>query len=460
MIRSLFLFRRDLRVADNSGLLAAAALSDQVTACFILDPEIMSRHQTHDFRWTFLLASLADLDRQVTECGGSLRVLQGNPAEAVARLLQSGRYSAVHVNRDYTPYARRRDRQLSRICEQNGVRFEVHADALLNEPEAVLKRDGSPYVIFTPYYRAAVGHRIAPPVYQRPANLAGEDAPGQSWRDAPKPARQTGLLPTAGRAGALETLRHIDRFRDYDKTRDYPALPGTSRLSAHLRFGTCSVREVWHRVASTFGPQHSLVRQLYWRDFFTQVAHHFPRVFGHAFKRQYDRIAWRADQATLVRWQEGRTGFPIVDAAMHELVATGYMHNRVRMVTASFLTKNLHIDWRIGEAFFARYLIDYDPAVNNGNWQWAASTGCDAQPWFRVFNPWRQQVKFDPDGSYIKQWIPALADWPASRIHKLERDPSGYLPPMVDLKRSAEDIKAAFRMAGRADARDKSRGDS
>ena len=198
-------------------------------------------------------------------------------------------------------------------------------------------------------------------------------------------------------------------------------------------------------VLASLGVDHPLIRQLYWRDFYVQIASHYPHVFGHAFRRHYDAIQWRDSPRDFDKWCQGQTGFPIVDAGMRELLATGYMHNRVRMIVASFLTKNLHIDWRLGEAWFARQLIDYDPAINNGNWQWGASTGCDAQPYFRIFNPWRQQQKFDADGVYIKQWVPELAPYPVKVLHRAEQLEPFYLPQMVDLRESASEIKARFK---------------
>lgn len=449
--RSLFIFRRDLRVADNSGLIAAAAAAKHVIPCFIFDPAILARFEGHGFRLAFLLASLTDLDKQLAACGGNLRIFTGKPHEVVNGLLAEGEIDGVFVNRDYTPHAIRRDRKLRDVCEAAGAAFTVCADALLNEPEVVKKADGDPYVVFTPYHRAASSHKVEAPVYERPDNLLAKGAPGDAFSRADKPKCDASLDITPGRDGALAILRDIEALADYEGTRDFPAITGgTSRLSAHLRFGTCSPREAWHAIARGLGKGHALLRQLYWRDFFTQVAFHHPHVFGQAFRREYDAIPWRDDDADFTRWCEGKTGFPIVDAAMHELVETGYMHNRVRMVVASFLVKNLHIDWRKGEAFFARYLIDYDPCVNNGNWQWAASTGCDAQPYFRVFNPWRQQQRFDPDATYIKRWVPALADWDAGDIHRIEKDASGYLSPIVDLKASAAEIKARFKDAAQA----------
>jgi deoxyribodipyrimidine photo-lyase len=250
-----------------------------------------------------------------------------------------------------------------------------------------------------------------------------------------------------GRSGGIAILKTIDRFKDYEQQRDIPGLSATTFLAPHNKFGTLSIREVYHTIKERFGSEHTLIRELYWRDFFTHIAWHFPHVFGHAFYRHYDAIKWENDNELFSAWCSGRTGFPIVDAGMRELVATGFMHNRVRMIVSSFLVKDLLISWQWGERFFAQHLTDYDPSVNNGNWQWAASTGCDAQPYFRIFNPWLQQKRFDPQCAYIKRWIPELSQYSAAEIHKLadRAGPSGgrareYPAPVV--QHSIQKIRA------------------
>jgi deoxyribodipyrimidine photo-lyase len=452
MTDSVFIFRRDLRLVDNTGLLEASRQSGQVHVCFIWDDNIMARFTDHDFRLAFLRASLVDLAQQVSDLGGHLNILSGEPLQVLSHLLGQVKVGAVYVNRDYTPFSRRRDAALAGLCAARGVDFHVSSDALLNEPEQVYKGDGGHYAVFTPFYNRARQLFVAPPQLDLPRNLSKQVLGSAAGVRSPSAAEAMSMSApgptsafTPGRRGALQVLENLAPLANYGHDRDFPALPGTSHLSAHLKFGTCSVREAWQQISEQLGAQHPMLRQLYWRDFYCHIAHHRPRVFGHAFRRLYDGIRWRTDAALLQQWAAGKTGFPIIDAGMRELVATGYMHNRVRMVVASFLVKNLHIDWRLGEAFFARYLVDYDPSVNNGSWQWAASTGADAQPYFRVFNPWRQQLRFDADGVYIKRWLPELAAWPAKAIHRLEQDSTGYLPPMVDLRSSAEEIKAQFK---------------
>jgi deoxyribodipyrimidine photo-lyase len=256
-------------------------------------------------------------------------------------------------------------------------------------------------------------------------------------------------LIEGGRTQALKQLATIHRCIDYTKTRDFPALQSTSHFSAHLKFGTLSVREVFSGIAQVLELDHPLLRQLYWRDFMTHIAYHFPHVFGHAFIEKFDRLPWENNRDYFDAWTQGRTGFPIVDAGMRELNETGFMHNRVRMIVASFLTKDLRISWRWGERYFAQHLIDYDPCLNNGNWQWAASTGCDAQPYFRIFNPWLQQQKFDANGEYIYRWVPELRGVPLKTIHQWDKKHAGnfYPAPIVDHSKESQITKAFFKNA-------------
>jgi deoxyribodipyrimidine photo-lyase len=279
-----------------------------------------------------------------------------------------------------------------------------------------VKKNGSPYSVFTPFYRNASLLPVNPPVSTGTLRLIRDRIAGEerSWQSILNVSFSGGAR--GGRSEGLRLLSRLGEQERYAKTHDIPSIR-TTRLSAHLKFGTLSIRETYHAIGRRLGLSHPLLRQLYWRDFFTSIAFHFPHVFGGAFHPQYDKVPWMKDVASYKRWCEGTTGFPIVDAGMRELAQTGFMHNRVRMITASFLVKDLHVDWRWGERYFASKLSDYDPAVNNGNWQWAASTGCDAQPYFRIFNPWRQQLRFDPECSYIKRWVPELASLLPKQIH-------------------------------------------
>ncbi|HUF78944.1 MAG TPA: deoxyribodipyrimidine photo-lyase, partial [Thermoanaerobaculia bacterium] len=431
--RSAFLFRRDLRLADNTGLLRAAAMSAEVLPCFVFDPAQVDPGRNPYFgapAFQILLEGLEDLDRQLAAAGGRLNRFHGDPAAVVARLLGEHGVEAVFVNRDYTPFAAERDGRIEEACSAREIPFHRSHDQLLTWPGQVVTGGGTPYRTFTPFFRAARGIEVP-----RPAGEAGP--PGSAFArsglsSALGPGIYRQLLPErrplharGGRAEAFRILEDLERFRAYDEERNLLAPDGNppggaSGLSPHLRHGTVSIREVYHAVVAALGRDHQLVRQLYWRDFFSQLAFFEPRVFGHAFRREYDAIDWEDDERLFAAWCSGRTGFPLVDAGMRQLAATGYLPNRVRMLAASFLVKDLHVDWRRGERWFARHLVDYDPAVNNGNWQWAASTGADAQPYFRVFNPWRQQERHDPHCAYVKRWVPELAGLAAAEIHALE----------------------------------------
>ncbi len=443
--RSIFIFRRDLRLDDNLGLIEAMEASKHVIPVFIIDPQLLGKWREAEKRLTFLTMALRKLDEALRAHGSRLAVFEGKPVDVVSNLIDSHALDGVFINRDYTPVAIRRDADLRNLCQTKKVDFFTYTDQLLNEPEYVAKADGTPYTIFTPYYNKARQLRVLEPVELDQSNLEYFD-----HGTSPGPINLTGHSSDLEQLTSLDVEDKLDRISDlsdYDASRDMPGIEGTARLSALMRFGLVSVRQVYQTVSRAHSHTHGLIKQLYWRDFYFQIGYHFPHVYRSPFREKYRNIPWRDEEATFEKWQQGKTGFPIVDAGMRELQATGYMHNRVRMITASFLTKNLHIDWRKGEAHFGRHLIDHDPAVNNGNWQWGASTGCDAQPYFRVFNPWRQQKRFDKECRYIKRWIPELAKHSAKEIHALETREDYYLPKITDLKTSAEQSKAMFKAA-------------
>lgn len=443
--RSLFIFRRDLRLRDNTGLLAAAAQSKSIIPLFIVDPALLQRNRDANYRMTFLAQSLEKLDEEISTFGGRLSVLGGSPAKIIPTLLDTREIDAVFINRDYTPFSQNRDRILVQICRQFNISLHQYADQLLNEPESVLKADETPYRMFTPYYRKAKEYRVEAPA--KTVQLHFDVDISGTLLDSRLSQYLQQSLPgiSAGCDGAQRLLSDLGRLDGYDQSRDLPGMDGTSGLSAHLRFGTCSVRDVYHRANKDLQAPEAFKRQLYWRDFYHHIGHHFPHVYQRAFQSKYDALQWDHNPDALAKWCTGKTGFPIVDAGMRELAATGTMHNRARMIVASFLTKNLHIDWREGEKHFARLLVDFDPALNNGNWQWSASTGCDAQPYFRVFNPWRQQRRYDKDCTYIKRWIPELSPYSAREIHGLEKKTDIYLPPIADLRLSSEESKRRFK---------------
>jgi deoxyribodipyrimidine photo-lyase len=440
---AIFLFHRDLRVEDNSGLILAHKNANIIHPLFIFDERQVGNNEYRSVNaLEFLVGSLKELNKAIQDLTKNHTHLQcqfGITEQIIADILSKKNIGAIYSNRDYTPFAKQRDKAIKSICEKNNVLFFLCADGLLNEPEMVKKADGKPYTIFTPYFNKAKCIEIPKPVSLispqfELLNLKIEP----TLDDLEKkflPQRNPVLASKPGRINGLRILEEIEQFKDYEKTHDIPSIPGTSRISAHLKFGTISIREAYWAIANRLGVNHPLIRQLYWHDFFTQIAFYFPHVFGKAYHSKYDQIPWVSDLDKFKAWCDGTTGFPIVDAGMRELNTTGFMHNRVRMIVASFLTKDLHIDWRWGEKYFAQHLIDYDPAVNNGNWQWSASTGCDSQPYFRIFNPWTQGEKFDPDAIYIKRWIPELSHVPSQNIHKLfnpKYQIAQYPKPIID----------------------------
>ena len=433
--KALFIHRRDLRVHDNTGLIAAVKASKHVIPCFIFDPRQIGEKNDYrsDFAQKFLCESLTDLQEQYQEKGGKLYVFEGEAEDVVGQLIQNEHIDAVYVNADYTPFSKKRDATIQKICKKHDVAFESHHDLLLiGDPSEALNGSGEPYKVFTPFYKYAFTTKEVPnPVKTPTDSFFTSSVKGSDIRhikhyspDISKPR-----VP-GGRRECIKILKHIETFQSYKTIRD-DLTDETTHLSAHNKFGTCSAREVFHAVAKKLGSTHELIRQLYWRDFFTQLADAFPHVFGNSFNPVFDKVKWTGSKRDFETWCNGRTGFPIVDAGMRELNQTGFMHNRARMIGASFLTKDLHIDWREGERYFASKLVDYDPCVNNGSWQWAAGTGADAAPYFRIFNPWLQQKKFDPEGIYIKRWIPEFDE--------------GYIKPMID---HADEARVAKELYG------------
>lgn len=437
--RALFIFRRDLRLSDNTGLLAAMRESNQVAACFIFDPLQVEEHPYRSLNaLQFLVESLDDLGKQVQKHGGRLHILYGKTDEVVETVLKKLTCDALFFNTDYTPFSKKRDDKLEKLCKRLMITCKKFDDTLLVPPQTALKDNDSPYTIFTPFFKKMVQRAVLEPQKFVKSSWYTENIQGslKELRSITNGYKNMDIAITGGRnAGKKLLIAATQNLSNYAKIRDQ-LQASTSTLSAHLKFGTISAREAYHSFRISYGPSSPLIRQLYWRDFLTTIAYHYPKVFGAEFNEKYATVRWSHNQEAFVRWCKGTTGFPIIDAAMRELNTSGYMHNRARMIVASFLTKDLHIDWRWGEKYFATQLVDYDPAINNGNWQWAASTGCDAQPYFRVFNPWLQQKKFDPLAIYIKRWVPELKNLSPAQIHKLYSPktsrPDEYPKPMVD----------------------------
>lgn len=493
--KSILIFRRDLRLKDNTALINALYSSNLVYCFFILDSNILlsnslyssfslpidpilllKRKQRRIHLLRFLKESLLDLQKQFDtldiekekEVGennlsisSNLTFLLGDPVSTIKKIIQTDKeIEAVFVNRDYTPYSIERDRSIKEICRSFNIDFIECPDILINEPEEILNSTNEPFKVFSHYYNKAIEkplrkensfdikkYKINTISFDNINNskklknfnsierinnleeffsqIINEQSPGINNTTSLSSPTQLLLIGTRKKYRELiSALKY--KFNKDNKQKEYINLLDNtaSHLSPYLKFGICSIREVYSTIQNELGFNHRLLRQLYWRDFYVYIGFHFPFVFTSPFQGRYRRknktnvIQWKNDPHEFEIWCNGKTGFPIVDAGMRELNETGYMHNRVRLITASFLVKDLHIDWRYGERYFALKLVDYDPSINNGNWQWVASTGCDAQPFFRIFNPWLQQKKFDPNCNYIKKWIPELKDTPVNLIHE------------------------------------------
>lgn len=403
---NIFWFRRDLRLHDNAGLFYALKEAKPVLPIFIFDRNILDELQDpKDRRVEFIHLALGEMQKQLLKLGSTLDVRYGKPLDVFKELLKQYTIESVFTNHDYEPYARDRDNAIQSLLKEKGVAFKTFKDQVIFEKDEVLKDDGKPYTVFTPYSRkwkaALTDFHVKPyPNYKYFSNF---------YKQEPKPIlslEEIGFKPVGQPFPEKEWKGQI--IRHYKEQRDLPAVQGTSRLSVHLRFGTISIRELSGEAGAL---NETFLNELVWRDFYQMILWHFPKVVGHAFKPEYDKIKWRNNEKEFEAWCTGQTGYPIVDAGMRELNETGFMHNRVRMIVASFLTKHLLIDWRWGEAYFAEKLLDFDLASNNGGWQWAAGSGCDAAPYFRIFNPYLQTKKFDPELKYIRKWVPEFEEF-------------------------------------------------
>ena len=436
---ALFIFRRDLRLEDNTALMAASHDAASIIPIFIVDPR--QAGTTNPYRSLnaiqFMKEALDDLTKNLKAQGGQLYICSGTAEEVIAKILQSIEIDALYVNRDYTPFSGHRDEALKKICYEHHVEFIQKNDLLLTEPEAIVTGNGTPYSIFTPFFKRAHQLAVPEPTKSRIAHWYTKPIPGtiKNIDQAFEQYENKNLAVHGTVSQAHKILSSMKKFQDYGKTHDYPSIE-TTHLSAYNKFGLVSIRQVYHAMLKNLGQASPLIRQLYWRDFFTHIAYFSPFVFGQPFKERYKKLHWRNDKDQFEAWCSGLTGFPIIDAGMRQLNETGYMHNRVRLLVGSFLVKDLHIDWRLGEQYFAQKLVDYDPAVNNGNWQWVASTGTDSQPYFRIFNPWLQQKKFDSDCKYIKRWVPEIATISPKIIHTWFKShtlyANKYPEPIVD----------------------------
>ncbi|MDT8886678.1 cryptochrome/photolyase family protein [Aquirufa regiilacus] len=425
---SIFWFRRDLRIEDNHGLYEALKGEFPVLPIFIFDPNILLKlNSTQDARVEFILSALHAIQKRLLEQGSSLKVIHASPREAYEQLAGQYDIQAIYCNHDYEKYAGIRDGSIQSWANQRGIGFSTYKDQVIFEKNEVLSGQNTPYTVFTPYSRKWK---------ERLAQHAIQVYPSETLQNYVKFTEE---LPSLGSLGFANTgllfpgnSVSMEIIQGYQANRDFPAKGATSRLSVHLRFGTVSIRSL---VKQAIGVSETWLNELIWRDFYFNILFHFPHVSdGHAFRKEYDRMEWRNNEVEFKAWCEGQTGYPIVDAGMRELNSTGFMHNRVRMIVASFLVKHLLIDWRWGESYFAEKLLDFDLAANNGGWQWAAGCGCDAAPYFRVFNPTLQTQKFDKELAYIRKWVPEFQEL-------------SYPQPIVNHEFARERVLVAYKKA-------------
>lgn len=439
----LFIFRRDFRIIDNTGLNLAHSKCKNIFGCFIFTPEQVGQGNPYKSNNAvqFMIESLENLN---THMGNKLMTLYGSNKKIIYELIKSCKIDYICFNKDYSPYALERDEEIVELCKKMGVTCEITPDYYLHEPGTIFSGSKTPYQKFTPFYNACINKHVQPVAPARSIHFSNKNIEHSiSLKTAMSrfTKQNPDILVHGGRENAIKTLDIAKKTQKHYSSNHNDLDKNTTQLSAYIKFGCVSIREVYFAFKSR--AYHDIVRQLIWRDFYMNILYAYPHVLGKAMKPNYNKVKWSKNSRYLHAWETGTTGYPIVDAAMRQLNETGYMHNRARLIVASFLVKTLLIDWREGEEYFATKLTDYDPASNNGNWQWIAGTGADSQPYFRIFNPWQQSENFDPDAIYIKHFIPELKDVPAKAIHNWENTYSEYKnvhypKPIVDYSKQKD----------------------
>lgn len=426
----LFIFRRDFRIVDNNGLNLLATKCKHIYTIFIFTPEqVTGQNQfKSDNSVQFMITSLQDLASKISQKGGQLMCFYGHNEDICKQLIDSLEIDIVCFNLDYSPYAVERDINLTNLCESRSIMIDYGTDYYLHEPGTILNGSGQPYQKFTPFYEKAMRQKVVMPVGPRriPFSKTTKHLKNMISLDSAMKKfvgdKNENISVNGGRDNAIKQMKIAAKnIKNYGKTHNDLA-HSTSMLSAYIKFGCVSIREVY----KTFRSNHLFIRQLIWRDFYANILFSFPYVLGSAMKPSYNKIKWHHNSNWFKKWCDGETGYPVVDAGMREMNTTGYMHNRSRLIVSSFLIKTLLIDWQKGEKYFAEKLVDYDPASNNGNWQWTAGSGADSQPYFRIFNPWLQGEEYDPDCVYIKKWIPELASLEPKVIHNWFEESKNY----------------------------------
>lgn len=425
---TIFWFRRDLRLDDNVGWFHALNSGEEVLPIFIFDEAILSQLPKDDARVTFIHERLTTIQQQLNEIGKSLAVFHGKPLDIFEKLIRENKINTVYTNHDYEPYARKRDKEIYQLFKEHDIAFKTSKDQVIFEKSEVVKDDGNPYVVYTPYSRKWKEKFKTIQLVHYESEKKLDKITNHSYPFLS--LKEIGFEPSPIKVAPFDISEKL--ISNYEATRNFPAIKGTSMLGIYLRFGAVSVRKMVARAIEN--KNETFLNELIWREFFMQILWHFPHTINKSFKEKYDAIRWNNNETDFKNWCEGKTGYPIVDAGMRELNTTGHMHNRVRMIVASFLCKHLLIDWRWGEAYFALKLLDYEQASNIGNWQWSAGSGVDAAPYFRIFNPTEQIKKFDKDWQYIKKWVP-------------EVETSAYAKPIVDHKEARERCLKVYKEA-------------
>lgn len=413
---AIFWFRRDLRLEDNKGLFEALSNNEAVLPIFIFDDNILNELPDNDPRVNFIYDNLKIINNELVQFGSGVKIYKGTPSKIWEEITNSYSIAKVYTNKDYEPYAIKRDKEVKEFLAKQNIDIVLTKDQVIFEENEVLKDDGEPYTVYTPYKNKWLKHFNKEMCQQVSINKLSNNF----YKFSNKFPQKEEL--SIKESDIVVKSYNLDVISNYDEYRNFPAKDKTSYLSPHLRFGTVSVRKL---IEVALNKNAVFLSELIWREFFMQILFHFPKVVNHNFKDKYDGVKWRNNEQEFKQWCEGKTGYPIVDAGMRELNKTGYMHNRVRMITAGFLCKHLLIDWKWGEAYFAQKLLDYDLSANNGNWQWSAGTGCDAAPYFRIFNPHEQIKKFDKDLVYINKWVKDLNEltYPKPMVeHKFARE--------------------------------------
>lgn len=458
---NIFLFHRDLRLTDNTSFIFQSKEEGQQIPIFIFPPEQIDPKKNKYFSNNsvqFMIESLHELSEEIKKHKGSMYFFKGDTMKVLKKIHKKFRINSIAYNLDYTPYARKRDEEIRKWCEKQDIKCYEKEDYALYDilNGQTKKKDGTPFLVYTPFRNHCVTNLEVRPV-DKYKNFTFEKIKTSQLKSLEKylvneesidnfykPNKEINV--NGGRSNGLKILNSLDKFKEYNKKRDNLTYK-TTFLGAHNHFSTVSIREVYYKMVDKLEKKNNLINEIIWRDFYINVTYEFPHVLegqikkeNKSYKKEYDNIKWSYDLKKFDKWCDGKTGFPIIDAAMKQLNTTGFMHNRARMFVASFLTKDLHLDWRMGEKYFASKLVDYDPMSNSGGWMWSTGNGTDAQPWFRIFNPWSQSEKFDPDAEYIKKWLPELSEIPAidlhnwfkPEIHKKWLEKVKYFEPMVE----------------------------